>query len=254
VLLTVAAVMGALDKPWTAWIGAGAFLCAIVVGSLAVTRGLEKTWYDGRALAESAKSLTWLFAVRGGSFAVGDEESKSILESRLHELRDELRGLAYMPPDEGIEIAPAVRALRECSVEHRRSVYDRCRLQDQIGYYRRRGSSHSRQARRFRVAMIVAQGVGLAGAVLRALDVIHVDLLGIGAAAAASCTAWVQARDHVIAARAYELTAEDLRRVRQDAPTSGDEDSWSSFVAGAEAAMSREHVMWIARRGRVHGH
>jgi hypothetical protein len=69
ILVLVAAVMGVLSAPWTGWVGAAACLVAILVGGLAVTQNLERTWYDGRALAESATSLTWLYAAGAATWA-----------------------------------------------------------------------------------------------------------------------------------------------------------------------------------------
>jgi len=250
-LMAIAAIMGAIDQPWSAWVGAGAFLAAIALGALAVTQNLQRTWYDGRALAESAKSLSWLYMMRGGALSGPDDKAAETFTARLRALSDELRDLAYVLPSEGPEITDAMRAMRGSLLADRRTTYDRARLANQVEYYRRRGADHRHHARRFQIATWVAQLAGLTGALLRATDVIHVDLLGIGAACAAGLTAWLQTRDHVTTARAYELTAEDLDRVRRDAPEEDDEAAWGAFVAGAEAAMSREHVMWIARRGRL---
>ncbi len=254
-LLAIAAVMGAIEAKWAGWAGAGVFAGAILLGALAVTQNLQRTWYDGRALAESAKSLTWLYVSRGGAFATDDSQADDsyadeIYRARLQALRNELRQLDFTVASDGTEISEAMRALRGLTLDARRDSYERERLQDQIGYYRRRGQDHARQACYFRAATWAAQALGLVGAVLKATSVVDVDLLGIGAACAAALTAWLQTRDHVTLARAYELTAEDLDRVRQDCPLTGDEARWSAYVADAEAAMSREHVMWVARRGR----
>lgn len=250
-LVAIAATMGAVGTRWSAWVGAGAFLCALVLGALAVTQNLERTWYDGRALAESAKSITWLYIVRGGPFATSEPDTDDTFKRRLRELHDELQALDFVLPSAGAEITPSMRALRESPLLTRRERYERDRLGDQIDYYRKRGHDHKQYALGFRLATGIAQAFGLVGAVLNATGVIDVDLLGVGAACAASLTAWLQARDHVTLARAYELTAQDLDRVREDGPPAGEERSWGEYVADAEAAMSREHVMWIARRGRL---
>jgi hypothetical protein len=249
-LLATAAVMGAIDVKWAGWAGAGAFAGAILLGALAVTQNLQRTWYDGRALAESTKSLTWLYVSRGGPFAGDDTQAEEAYKARLQALRSELRQLDFTVASDGTEISEAMRALRGSTLGVRRGSYERERLQDQIDYYRRRGQDHARQARYFQAATWAAQALGLVGAVLKATSVVDVDLLGIGAACAAALTAWLQTRDHVTLARAYELTAEDLDRVRRDGPLAGDEARWSAYVADAEVAMSREHVMWVARRGR----
>jgi SMODS and SLOG-associating 2TM effector domain 3/SMODS and SLOG-associating 2TM effector domain 1 len=250
-LVAVAASMGAVDQTWAGWVGAAAFLGAFVLGSLAITQNLERTWYDGRAVAESAKSLAWLYAVRGGPFGDTGTDAEQSYQRRLRSVREELLALDFALPHSGVEITPSMRALREAPLATRRESYTRYRILDQIGYYKRRSADHIRQARRFRIATAAAQAVGLTGAILKALALTSVDLLGVGAACAAALTAWLQTRDHVTLARAYEITAQDLDQVMRDGPPRDDEDAWRDYVADAESAMSREHVMWIARRGRV---
>jgi hypothetical protein len=52
-------------------------------------------------------------------------------------------------------------------------------------------------------------------------------------------------------AEAYAVTAHELAAIesRINEPTT--EAGWASFVDDAESAISREHVLWRARRGRI---
>lgn len=249
-LVVFAAVMGVVSDAWAGWAGAAAFAGALLVGALAVTQNLERTWYDGRALAESAKSLTWLYTVRGGDLT-DLSTSDDVFRKRLRALRAELERIDFVISGSGSEISDRMRELRGGSLTARRDLYMRHRIGNQIAYYRGRSHQHADYARRFRAATWTAQSLGLAGAVLKATSVVEIDLLGVGAAAAAALTAWLQTRDHVTLERAYELTAADLDAVKEDLPSDGDEVDWAAYVADAESAMSREHVMWLARRGRT---
>lgn len=249
-LAALAALLGVIEAAEAGWLAAIAFVTAIVVGALAVTRNLERTWYDGRALAESAKSLAWLFSVRGGDLSTEDEEPERHLKMRLRAIRDELSGLDFVIPAGGADVTDQMRVLRAAPLPERRATYLAERVDNQVGYYTRRAGDHERQATRFRGATWAAQAAGVLSGAAKGLSLIDVDLLGIAAALAAGFTAWIQTRDHVTLARAFRLTGEDLERVKEDLPPEGDEAGWAQFVADAEAAMSREHVMWLARRGR----
>ena len=193
--------------------------------------------------------MTWLFVARGGDLA-GPTPPDSTFKERLRRLQRELERIDFVIPVEGSDISDRMRELRDAPLAIRRELYMRSRVGNQIAYYRRRGEQHRRNAQRFRAATWTLQSLGLAAAVLKATSAVDIDLLGVGAASAAALTAWLQTRDHVTLARAYELTAEDLDAVKEDAPPEGDETGWATFTADAEAAMSREHVMWLARRGR----
>lgn len=247
-LVTLAAIMGAVEEEWAGWVGALSFFGAIVIAALAVTQNLERTWYDGRALSESAKSLTWLYVTRGGELA--DGKADDTFRDRLRRIRAELEDLDFVVSREGSEVTDRMGEIRARPLDVRRSLYLAERLEDQVDYYQRRSDEHRRYATRFRIGMWLAQSAGLAGGLLKALSILDFDFLGIGAAAAASLTAWLQTRDHVTLARAYQLTAADLESVREDVPPANDEAEWGAYVADAESAMSREHVMWLARRDR----
>ena len=50
---------------------------------MAITRP-ERTWYEGRAVAESVKTLAWRYMVRGESFEdIDDPEADRILQREI---------------------------------------------------------------------------------------------------------------------------------------------------------------------------
>jgi hypothetical protein len=53
-------------------------------------------------------------------------------------------------------------------------------------------------------------------------------------------------------AQAYRTTIADLSRVADELALRRDgftDESWADFVDTAEQAISREHTLWLARRG-----
>jgi SMODS and SLOG-associating 2TM effector domain 3 len=129
-LVAAAASMGAVDQSWAGWVGAGAFLGAFVLGSLAITQNLERIWYDGRAAAESAKALAWLYAFRGGPYGDDTYRAEESYERRLRSVRKELMALDFALPLAGAEMTPSMRALREAPLAVRREHYKQHRILD----------------------------------------------------------------------------------------------------------------------------
>jgi hypothetical protein len=249
VLLVVAAAGGLIDRSWAGWISAAAFVASLAVVGRRAFADAEDRWYDGRAAAESAKSAAWKYAVGGAPFGVGSHAPENLLHETLTKLIGELRHLrsAVVSPVKPPDLA-GLTAVRSESLAARQRLYGEQRLEDQRAWYARRAGEHRATARRWQWAMIVLQAAGVVGAVLKGVDAVHVDLLSLFATGAASAVAWLGALDVKRTARSYDFAALELESVIAGLPAAADEETWAKYVADAEAAMSREHTMWLARR------
>ena len=79
---------------------------------------------------------------------------------------------------------------------------------------------------------------------------VEFDGLGLLAAIAAAVAAWAQAQQHRTLSAAYGLAAQELALVMEDLTRVESELGWSDSVNNTEEAISREHTMWLARRGQ----
>lgn len=242
-----------LGRPWSASLAGALFLVAASVGVYLWSMKPERAWYDGRAAAESVKTLSWQYAVGGEQFpmSLGTLEADHLFLQRLEEVLSSLRHLEIDPPDEP-QITSALRAARSIGeLNTRRDLYRRCRIVDQRIWYSRKARFNRRWSHTWSFIMVGVQIAGGALALLRALELVGIDLIGLSAALAASAAAWLRAKDHSTLAEAYSVTAHELALIesRVNEPTS--EAEWQSFVDDAESAISREHVLWRARRGHV---
>jgi hypothetical protein len=253
----VAAVGGAI--PVEAPVGSGAvdvgaaiagsaFLVGIGLAYYTVSIRPERGWYEGRAVAASVKTLCWQYGVGGGVFGIGAAGAEERLVARLGDVLE----ATSMVGASGRLITPELGALRRAPLADRRSIYLAERVDGQVRWYSQRAAYNRRRVRLWYGVAIASQTVGLVFAALKAFDVIQVDLLGIAATAAASASAWVQAKDHQSLAESYAVTARELVLIRAKAEAAGDgadEADWCAFVEDAERAISREHTLWRARRG-----
>jgi hypothetical protein len=258
-LLIASAIGGAVDLRLRyppldvgGFIASTGFVAALAVGFYLTSRRPDRTWYRGRAGAESVKTLAWRYAAGGEPFQKGlltDRAASRLFSSRLAELVNQLRELDW-PATLGIEqVTEPMRTIRQLDLEERKRSYRVGRLDDQIDWYQRKSAENARRSRSWgRVAGVITLAGVLAG-LARVLTLIELDLLGLLAAVAASATAWSQLKQFDVLASAYGLTAQQLGIVRSELVDIHTEEEWVSFVSQAEDGMSKEHTLWLTRRG-----
>jgi hypothetical protein len=211
----------------------------------------EKDWYDSRAVAESAKTLSWQYAVAGGEFAQ-DAKGEGAVRSRfLSRLEDMLEGVEHLDlsSGQGSQLPARLEELRHSNFAERRSTYIEHRLGKQRGWYAGKATWNEKRRSIWTAVTIVLLAAGLLAGLARAFCSLEVDLLGPLAAAASSAMAWARSKDYAELAAAYSVTAHELGVVEAEAQGVKDEGSWAPFVERAERAISREHTLWKARRG-----
>lgn len=241
--------VGRGDLDVLAAIGTTAFVAGIVMGVYHAKRAPEEKWYRGRAAAESAKTLAIRYAVGGDPFPSNDATADDRLLGRLEQVIDVLSAVDV--PAHGTDrpqLSPKMQEIRSADLDVRREVYRQDRLQDQVDWYADRANDHSRSARRWVQVAIAANVVGVVAGLARFVNAFDADLLGVAAAVAAAASAWTQMLQHRSLATSYSIAALELRLVLDREP-GVDEQGWPLFVSDAEDAISREHTMWLARRG-----
>jgi len=257
VALLVAAVGGAVawridDFAPGAAVAVVFFLAALAIEYLLSHNTPERIWYEGRAAAESAKTLTWRFVVGGESFPsdLPVAPAKKQLIGNLNELLQDLEGLQLSDYDEGApQISDKMVALRSGSFEDRKALYKSERIEDQRKWYAKKSTWNGNRAHNWGIAVVVCEFGGAALGTLAAFGVLDFDILGILAAVAAAIVAWNQAKQHKTLATAYDITSQELASISSELDMVDAEADWAEFVGQAEEAISREHTLWRASRG-----
>jgi hypothetical protein len=225
---------------------------AVALGSelvLAIGRP-ERIWYEGRAAAESAKTLAWRYMVHGKTFEASVQDPDRKLLDKLNDVLNELDALpVHAISGHDVQITAAMRTVRALPYNERREVYLRERVQTQQSWYAGKAARNALLANRWIVLTIALEFLGLVGGGLKAIGLVEIDLLGIFAAGAAAATAWVQAKQHQNLATAYGVTSQELAAVTSEVEALTDQALWGQLVAAAEEAISREHTLWTASRG-----
>jgi hypothetical protein len=254
--LLVAAFGGALTLTTAGGfqIGGGlaflAFACALGAELFLGTTTPLTTWYEGRAAAESAKTLAWRYMVRAEPFEVdGPDVDKQFL-AQTYSLLQDLRSISLGTGEpDAHQISDKMRQVRALDFDERRQVYLADRIADQQRWYSEKARWNDRRARGWVLVSIVLEIAGLLGGAFKAFGWISFDLLGFLAASAGGVMAWIEAKQHRNLATAYGIASQELASIATELPTLNNEERWASFVGQAEEAISREHTLWRASRG-----
>ncbi len=260
ILVLAAAVSGASwvigGTDYAGVLAAAGFVAALGAELLILQTQPDRVWYEGRAAAESAKTLAWRYAVGGEPFcltSVSAADADRLLVERLGDVLTDLGDLDLSSTAaDGQQITQTMRALRAQPLDARRAAYETGRIADQQRWYAARAKWNSARARRWSAAMVTVETLGVAGALVKAAmgglpgDVAWV--LGLLAAAGAAVAAWTQTRQHQGLATAYSVAAHELASIRALIALQQTEQTWAAFVRDAERALSREHSLWRSSR------
>ena len=262
ILLSLAALLGLFswELSWgavgpinaLALAGAAVFLVTLMLELNTWRARPDKSWYDGRAVAESAKTLTWKFAAGGNPFPIdmGIDDAQRALLAGLQSVKNNFPELELSPLN-----VPAISGWmieqRQSTFDDRKKSYLAARINDQKNWYTREANLNKRRSKQWRLALLPLE---ILGACLSVASAFSQDVTQLSSAIAAFLTAiiaWNQTKQHDSNARAYSAAIQDLTSAEAKLHLVETEESWAREVDDAEEAISREHVVWLATRSRL---
>lgn len=230
------------------------FFGAVGVTILLATQRWEKIWYSGRAVAESAKSLTWKFVCSADPFpsSLTYPAAVELFTASLKELLSENKQLAPFlasPAANGEQVTSYMAGFRNTAVGVKRDVYLAQRVDDQQQWYTRKSANNRSQRNIWFWVLVVFQMAAGASAVLLAVHpTFPWKASAVFSTLASATVAWGTMKRYQELAQSYGLAAQELSLIAARAPQIETEAGLARFVNDAETAISREHAMWVARR------
>lgn len=230
------------------------FAGTLIANFMIRLRQYDRDWYQGRALAESIRSITWKYMMNADPYnsVLGEDDSERRYLSDLHEIlaiAPKLSALGDVTNTPTVRITPSMRGIRAAALAKKKEFYAKFRIEEEWQWYSRKAAAHARSEHRMFHAVVACQFVALFLAMFRIAwpkTPLHVG--PILAALAAALMAWGQLRRFGEQAVAYALAARDLEFVADEARFVQNDAELARYVADAENAISREHTMWMARR------
>jgi hypothetical protein len=252
-----AALIPVVPVPYLEWLygGSAVFLAVGVIFSMiSSSRKYDKTWFNCRAVAESAKTVAWRFMMRVVPFE-DDSTATENLILKIREIRDSREYKAdalasYMDADDSSICSEAMSNARTADVGNRKNLYLASRVLDQNVWYSKKAAFNNKLKKRWFWAATISQIIAVALAIVQAVaSGFPVNGVPFLTTFAAAVVAWSQMKRHGELAHSYTVAAAGLGDQKAMAADIKEESSFVNFVVQVEEILSREHAMWCARRG-----
>jgi len=246
--LIAAAFVAGVGGP--GWLAVVAFVIATFAHLYRFISRADEKWWNGRAGAESAKTLGWRYVMGGLPFPTEIIDADVQFSARVSDIAKKVAD--YVPTSTGrAHLGPEMKTLRSSDLQKRVSTYQIERIQDQMGWYEGKSTFNDGRSRWWSWVIVAIQALGLSLAVLALVFAWPINFLGLFTAVAAAGAAWVATKQHATLARSYAVASHELADIDAQitATATWTEDDWAQFVNESEEAISREHTSWRASRG-----
>jgi len=237
-----------------ALLSAGLFLVTLGILIFIRVQRPDDTWYNGRAVAESVKTRSWRWMMRAEPYE--DCESMEIVAKQfindLKTILEQNKSLSHSLQSTSAAkdpISQTMKDVRSRNVKDRLSIYIDQRVQNQVEWYWHKARFNKRRAQQWFWVSVILHALAIAMLLYRIKDPsfsLPVEVIATGAGAALT---WLQAKKHNELNSAYALTAHEIVLIKGESDSVHDEKQLSEYVINSEAAFSREHTQWVARKG-----
>lgn len=229
-------------------------LVATILSLVIKNKQYEDTWYRGRALAESCKTLTWRYITCSEYFEsnLSPSDAKKRFTERITEIKNEFSDLnkelnatlLALPI-----ITEEMKLVREYTLERRKQYYLQYRIENQINWYKDKADKNKSKYENWFWAVIVAQILALLSiGFLIKFPSCDFNFVGLFSTLSACFFSWLQLKKYQENKEAYTTATSELNLIKQEAEEVNSEETFSKFVLDSENAMSREHTMWLAQK------
>jgi hypothetical protein len=229
-------------------------LLGLILTIILKSKKYEDTWYQGRALAESCKTITWRFAMCSEYFesSLSTEDAKERFIFRIKEVVNEFSNLSSALNSKILNkeiITGKMMELRNLSVQKKKDYYIDNRIENQKEWYAKKAEWNKGRSNFWFWVVIISQAVALISIVfLIKFPDNNWNLVGLLTTIASSAISWLQIKQHQELKQAYTTAAEELNFIKELSYKVKDDEQLSEFILDSENAISREHTMWIAQR------
>jgi SMODS and SLOG-associating 2TM effector domain 1/SMODS and SLOG-associating 2TM effector domain 3 len=255
ILFLVASVSGwnpseeYLQRIISVLVGIGMFV-ALIFATLLRIQKFDDCWFRSRALAENIKSLVWCFVMSPNESIAGSE---SKYHADVNQLRDRLKEVAKevgVYDRNGPLMTPWMKKTQQLDLKHKLTLYRSHRINDQQNWYHKKAVSNAKAEKNWFVSIFIVEFLAVGYAVLQAVLLWQFNAVAGIAALSAAFIGWIQTKRFSDLATSYRIAAEDLRKISAMSENVSTEEEVNILVREVEAAVSREHTLWIANRIR----
>lgn len=230
----------------------GVFLLfGLIITIVLRTKKYEDIWYQGRALAESCKTLTWRYVTSSESFENSETADEKFIE-RLNDLSKEFKEL-NKELNAKILSSPIITKkmvdIRNLNLLERKQFYIENRINDQKTWYSNEAETNKKRYSLWFCLIIISQVLAIISVVyLIKFPSSNWNLVGLFTTISSAVISWLQIKQHQELKQAYTTAAQELNFIQASAGQVTTDDELSEFVLDSENAISREHTLWLAQK------
>lgn len=231
-------------------------LLIVSLGITAIIKYLkyEDLWYQGRALAESIKTLTWRYVTCSENFesVLSDDVVETTFTDSIKLLQTKFPDLsAFMDTDllKKDVITAEMNNIRNLSWDERRKQYLDFRIDNQISWYSTKAKYNKKRKTLWLWLVISAQAFAICSCTsLILFPSSSWNLVGLFTTLAASAIAWLELKQYQALIQAYTTATMELTIIKSLNTSLANEEDFIKYVLDSENAISREHTMWLAQK------
>lgn len=253
--LIIAAIISSLqlDEKWPDVVASIFLFLSLFLTVILLIIKPERKWYDGRAIAESVKSLTWKFitATKPFSYKYDLQRSEEKFIKNLKQIigqKKEFFKIIGEEPSEGEQIPQSMIELRKKSLQDKIKFYVTKRLEEQRKWYYNKSKKNRKNKNIFFGFILFFQVIAIITLFSDFNLNIDYTTTPVIVCIASALIAWLQLKRFQELTESYGITATELSLIKSKAKHIKDEPDFENFVDDAETAISREHTLWLARR------
>lgn len=252
-LILAAAISFASSTTGGALVSTVLFLVTLAILIALRVKRPDDIWYNGRAVAESVKTRSWRWTMRAEPY-IDCENIEFVSKQFISDLKTILnqnRSLVVELPTDAYLSSPIsqkMRDIRAKSVEERLEIYKTDRIKNQADWYSLKAIFNKKRSKRWFWISVTLHATAIFMLLCRIKDPSLSLPIGVVSTSASAVLTWLQAKKHNELASSYSLTAHEIVLIKGEALSISDERTLSDFVVNTEAAFSREHTQWAARR------
>lgn len=214
----------------------------------------SKNWYLGRAVAESIKTISWKYMMRAAPFDIDNQKDvKKLFIDRCDDIRNAvLRNKNFAPAPGKFHndyITPKMNDIRNLAFLERKKVYEKERIISQINWYNIKSRKNNNTGKIYMTLLVLCQFSAAVYLFFLNSNRYGLDITSILIFISVSCISIIELNKFRDLSQSYSLTAFELNSIKNKFGSIIDECDLDIFVDDAEQAISREHTMWLARRG-----
>lgn len=209
----------------------------------------DDIWYNGRAVAESVKTLSWKWMMKAEPFHENNSAEVDFIADLKNVLKQNQSLSTVLNSSEGAKepITDVMRSTRSLSFDDRKTLYKNQRIDDQADWYSKKATFNRKRASSWFWISVLLHGAAIIMLVYRVYDSSQSLPVEVIATAASAVLTWIQAKKHNELSSSYSLAAHEIGFIKSEWKSVTESD-FSDFIINTENAFSREHTQWIARK------